>query len=56
MTKDEYKKYVDKKSPDSKLLRNMARAFVVGGAICIVGQFFTNSFLKMGPMPIPQHR
>lgn len=48
MTKDEYKKYVDKKSPNSKLWRNMFRAFIVGGAICTVGQFFTNSFLRMG--------
>lgn len=48
MTKDEYKKYVDKKSPDSRLLRNMSRAFVVGGAICMVGQFFTNFFMQRG--------
>lgn len=48
ITKDEYKKYVDKKSPDSKLLRNLARAFVVGGAICIIGQFFTNFFIQRG--------
>ena len=48
MTKDEYKKYVEKKSPDSKLLRNMGRAFMVGGAICMIGQFFTNFFMQRG--------
>lgn len=48
MTRDEYKKYVDSKSPDSKLLRNILRAYLVGGLICIVGQFFTNSFRQMG--------
>ena len=48
MTKDEYKKYVDKKSPDSKLLRNLGRAFIVGGAICMIGQFFTNFFIQRG--------
>lgn len=48
MTKEEYKRYVDKKSPDSKLLRNLGRAFIVGGAICVVGQFFTNYFIQRG--------
>lgn len=48
MTKGEYKKYVDSKSPASKLLRNVLRAFVVGGLICAVGQFFTNTFKQMG--------
>ncbi len=48
MTTDEYKKYVDSKSPDSKLVRNIFRAFLVGGLICAVGQFFVNSFKSMG--------
>lgn len=48
MTKEEYKKYVEKKSPNSKHLRNFFRAFVVGGGICMVGQFFLNSFLQKG--------
>ncbi len=48
MTKEEYKKYVDKKSPNSKLLRNIMRAYLVGGLICVVGQFFSNSYKKLG--------
>lgn len=48
MTKDEYRKYVDKKSPNSKLIRNIIRAFVVGGLICVVGQFFSNAYTRMG--------
>jgi stage V sporulation protein AC len=48
MTREEYRKYVDSKSTDSKLLRNILRAFLVGGMICTVGQFFTNSFRQMG--------
>lgn len=48
MSKEEYKKYVDKKSPDSKTLVNVSRAFLVGGLICAVGQFFSNSFKQMG--------
>lgn len=41
-TKDEYRTYVEKKSPASKVTRNIARAFVIGGLICTVGQIFTN--------------
>jgi len=48
MTKDEYRKYVDKVSPDSKTARNVLRAFMVGGFICVIGQFFLNSFKNMG--------
>lgn len=48
MTRDEYGKYVAKKSPKSKLLRNILKAYLVGGLICMIGQFFTNSFKKMG--------
>jgi stage V sporulation protein AC len=48
MTKDDYRKYVDKVSPNSKTVRNVLRAFMVGGLICVIGQFFMNSFKKMG--------
>ncbi len=48
MTKEEYKKYVGKKSPNSKLLRNIFRAYLVGGLICVIGQFFTNAFAMLG--------
>lgn len=48
MTREEYRKYVDSKSPDSKLLRNVLRAYLVGGLISAVGQFFINSFRQMG--------
>ena len=47
-TKDEYRKYVDKISPNSKTARNASRAYVVGGLICVIGQFFLNSFRQMG--------
>lgn len=48
LTKQEYQKYVNKKSPNSRLLRNIIRAFVVGGMICTVGQFFFNLFRAQG--------
>lgn len=38
MTNDEYKKFAEKHAPRSHLMRNMLRAFLVGGAICTVGQ------------------
>lgn len=51
MSKEEYRKYVGKKSPDSKMMLNVSRAFLVGGLICAVGQFFSNTFKQMGLDP-----
>ena len=51
LTKQEYQKYVDKKSPNSRLFRNIIRAFVVGGLICTVGQFFYNIYRSQGLDP-----
>lgn len=48
LTKKEYEKYVERKAPKSKLGRNIVRAFVVGGLICILGQFITNTFKSRG--------
>ncbi len=39
-TKQEYLDYVQKKSPNSKLFRNMIFAFIIGGLICVIGQAF----------------
>lgn len=47
-TKPEYSKYVDKKSPNSPLAKNIAWAFIVGGIICVIGQWITNFFLARG--------
>lgn len=48
MTKEEYARYVDRKSAKSKVFRNMTRAFLVGGLICAIGQFFSNIFRAKG--------
>lgn len=48
LTKKEYEKYVDSISPKSKLGRNIFRAFVVGGLICVLGQVVTNLLTGMG--------
>ncbi len=37
-TPQEYQSYVDKKSPNSPILRNCFNAFWVGGLICCIGQ------------------
>ena len=48
MTNDEYKNYTDSHSPRSKSGRNMLRAFLVGGAICLVGQALIDIFMALG--------
>lgn len=37
-TKQEYLDYVDKKSPNSPILKNCFNAFWIGGLICTIGQ------------------
>lgn len=48
MTPKEYQEYVKKKSPKSPIVRDTALAFLVGGAICAIGQLIQNGFLGMG--------
>ena len=38
-TQKEYQKYVNKKSPNSPILKNCFNSFWVGGLICTLGQF-----------------
>jgi stage V sporulation protein AC len=47
-TKKEYQEYVDKVSPNSNVKRNVLRAFIIGGLICVIGQFFSNFFKSRG--------
>ena len=37
-TNKEYQEYVNKKNPNSPILKNCFRAFIVGGFICTIGQ------------------
>ena len=48
MTPKEYQEYVKKKSPKSPLVRDTALAFLVGGAICALGQLIQSGFLSLG--------
>ncbi len=41
-TKKDYQNYVDKKSPNSPILKNCFNAFWVGGLICSIGQIIFN--------------
>ena len=41
-TQKDYQKYVDKKSPNSPILKNCFNAFWVGGLICMIGQIITS--------------
>jgi len=48
LTHKEYREYVEKKSPKSRVLRNTIRAFIVGGLISVIGQFINNFFTSRG--------
>ena len=40
--KQEYNKYVEQVTPKHNVWVNMAKAFIVGGIICCIGQFILN--------------
>ncbi|MBR7163786.1 MAG: stage V sporulation protein AC [Clostridia bacterium] len=44
MTKQEYQKYIEKKTPNSHLLKDLIFAFVIGGIICCIGQLISDGF------------
>ncbi len=48
MTNKEYGEYVKRKTPNSKLLPNMLKAFAVGGLICCAGQGITDGLAAWG--------
>ena len=48
MNAEEYGAYVQKLSPGSKLGRDLLQAFLVGGAICALGQGLTLLYLSWG--------
>ena len=48
MTNDEYRQYAQEHSPRSHMLQNMLRAFLSGGIICTIGQFFITFYSGFG--------
>ena len=47
-TKKDYQEYVDKKTPNSPIAFNILKAFVVGGIICLIGQFISDGLKGAG--------
>lgn len=45
--KDNYKQVVDEFTPKNKMLRNCIMAFIVGGLICVLGEFINDSFVSI---------
>ena len=48
MNNEEYNKYVEAKATKSNILKNCLMAFLIGGAICVLGQFITNIGINNG--------
>ena len=48
MTPEEYQKYVRQRAPRSPMGKNTALAFLVGGAICVLGQAIQNGWEAAG--------
>ena len=48
LTKQQYAELVKKASPNSKLLPDCLWAFVVGGAICLLGQLLRSGYMAWG--------
>ena len=48
MTEKEYKKLAAQIGPKSPVGKDCFKAFVVGGIICTIGQFFINYYTKLG--------
>lgn len=48
MDAKEYEKYVKKVTPMHNTPLNMCKAFLTGGIICMIGQFFMNTFSGNG--------
>ena len=48
VSRKEYSKMVDKRTPPSKALRDITLAYLFGGMICVLGQLLTEGYLALG--------
>ena len=48
MSPKEYQNYVKEKSPKSPIVKDTLLAFIIGGAICVVGQVIQNGWMSAG--------
>lgn len=45
---ENYNKYVKEVTPKNSIFKNIIKAFLIGGLICTVGQFFLNYYMHLG--------
>ena len=48
MTPQEYQAYVKQKEPKSPIVKDVLLAFIIGGAICVLGQLIRNGWSRLG--------
>ena len=48
LSSEEYKKMGEKAVPKTNSARNLTGAFLIGGGICVLGQFLLNFYLDLG--------
>lgn len=48
VTPEKYQKLAEQYTPKPTVVKNVVRAFIVGGIICSIGQLFINFFLTLG--------
>jgi len=48
MSNQDYSQYVKKKSPNSPLVGDVIKAFIIGGLICTIGQAIMNGYSAWG--------
>ena len=48
MTPEEYQQYVKQKAPRSPIVKDTLLAFLIGGAICVLGQAIQNGWSAVG--------
>lgn len=45
---ENYSKYVEQVTPKTNIVMNVIKAFIVGGIICTIGQFFISYYQSLG--------
>ncbi|MBR2714689.1 MAG: stage V sporulation protein AC [Ruminococcus sp.] len=48
VSKEKYSKMVENKTKNSPILKDLIKAFLIGGAICTIGQLIMDLYLKLG--------
>lgn len=48
MDASQYKEFADKKAPRSPIWKNCIKAFLIGGAICLLGEVLLKIYMSLG--------